>query len=154
MAHTCQPGTSFRADLAVSPARPAAAPCSPLTGRWPLTNLKPGNTIWLPSQNQWALIDFGCAVRTNSYAGLSFPLYYAPPEVFGAYKAGKTSIMADPSADVWALGVRCYGWHTGSMAWLHRRPVCLAMTAAVRGRAQCAHLPTGVLCTNERMHIQ
>ena len=39
-------------------------------------------------------------------AELSFSVYYASPEVMKAYKGGETSIVAQPSADVWALGVR------------------------------------------------
>ena len=68
--------------------------------------LKPANVIWLPSNNEWTLIDFGCASRTGADAPLSFSLWYAPPEVITAYKAGKHTLVADPSADVWALGVR------------------------------------------------
>ena len=30
---------------------------------WAHRDLKPGNTIWLPSRNTWSLIDFGCAGR-------------------------------------------------------------------------------------------
>jgi serine/threonine protein kinase len=73
---------------------------------WVHRGLKPGNTIWLPSRNEWALIDFGCAARLGSFCGLSFSLYYAPPKVIAAYKAGETVILADSAADVWALGVR------------------------------------------------
>jgi hypothetical protein len=32
---------------------------------WVHRDLKPGNAIWLPSQNSWTLIDFGCAARTG-----------------------------------------------------------------------------------------
>ena len=39
-------------------------------------------------------------------ADLSFSVYYAPPEVVQAYKRGACSIVAQPSADVWAPGVR------------------------------------------------
>jgi serine/threonine protein kinase len=73
---------------------------------WVHRDLKPGNTIWLPSQNEWALIDFGCAAERGSAAELSFSLYYAPPEVIVAYKNGEESVQADPACDVWALGVR------------------------------------------------
>ena len=73
---------------------------------WAHRDLKPGNTIWLPSQNEWALIDFGCACEAGNEADLSFSLYYAPPEVVVAYKDGAIKIVSDPAADVWALGVR------------------------------------------------
>jgi serine/threonine protein kinase len=29
-------------------------------------DLKPGNTIWLPSQNTWSLIDFGCTSEAGA----------------------------------------------------------------------------------------
>ena len=73
---------------------------------WVHRDLKPGNTIWLPSQNKWSLIDFGCACLVDQQAPLSFSLYYAPPEVLAAYKAGATTVRSQPAADVWALGVR------------------------------------------------
>eukprot|EP00892_Ulva_mutabilis_P002522 jgi/Ulvmu1/12270/UM087_0004.1 len=72
---------------------------------WVHRDLKPGNAIWLPSKNTWTLIDFGCAARIGEEAGMSFSLYYAPPEVIVAYKERRRTILADPSADVWALGV-------------------------------------------------
>ena len=69
--------------------------------------VQPANSIWLPSKNAWTLIDFGCASRAGEAADLSFSLWYAPPEVIAAYKAGKHTLVANPSADVWSLGVRC-----------------------------------------------
>lgn len=45
-------------------------------------------------------------VCAGEEAGLSFSLYYAPPELVIAYKEKRRTILADPSADVWALGVR------------------------------------------------
>lgn len=33
---------------------------------WTHRDLKPGNAIWLPSQNSWTLIDFGCAARIGA----------------------------------------------------------------------------------------
>ena len=69
------------------------------------TRMQPGNTIWLPSKNAWTLIDFGCASRVGEAADLSFSLWYAPPEVVQAYKSGKHTLVAAPSADVWSLGV-------------------------------------------------
>lgn len=35
---------------------------------WVHRDLKPGNTIWLPSHNTWSLIDFGCAGRIGVLA--------------------------------------------------------------------------------------
>jgi serine/threonine protein kinase len=32
---------------------------------WVHRDLKPGNAIWLPSNNSWTLIDFGCAAHVG-----------------------------------------------------------------------------------------
>ena len=69
-------------------------------------DLKPGNAIWLPSQNSCTLIDFGCAARAGADADLNFSLYYAPPEVVMAFKEGRQGVHVAPSIDVWSLGVR------------------------------------------------
>jgi serine/threonine protein kinase len=37
-------------------------------------DLKPENIIWLPSRNEWTLIDFGCAARIGCPASLSYSL--------------------------------------------------------------------------------
>ena len=29
-------------------------------------DLKPGNVMWLPRENRWTVIDFGCAARTGA----------------------------------------------------------------------------------------
>lgn len=77
------------------------------TAGWVHRDLKPPNTIWLPSKNEWALVDFAAACERGRPCELSFSLYYAPPEVMVAYRGGQASIAAEPSTDVWALGVRC-----------------------------------------------
>jgi serine/threonine protein kinase len=51
-------------------------------------DLKPGNVMWLPSQNRWTLIDFGCAARIGTDARLGFSLAYAAPEVIAALRSG------------------------------------------------------------------
>jgi serine/threonine protein kinase len=43
-------------------------------------DLKPGNVMWLPRENRWTVIDFGCAARTGERARLCFSLAYAAPE--------------------------------------------------------------------------
>jgi eukaryotic-like serine/threonine-protein kinase len=44
-------------------------------------DLKPANVMWLPRENRWTVIDFGCAARTGSTSLLGFSLLYAAPEV-------------------------------------------------------------------------
>eukprot|EP00892_Ulva_mutabilis_P001194 jgi/Ulvmu1/11075/UM007_0257.1 len=72
---------------------------------WVHRDLKPTNAVFLAQQARWALVDFGCAARRGDTADISFSLYYAPPEVIRAFKAGEDQIVAEESADVWALGV-------------------------------------------------
>jgi serine/threonine protein kinase len=56
-------------------------------------DLKPGNVMWLPRENRWTLIDFGCAARTGEDARLGFSLAYAAPEVIAAYRSGATTMV-------------------------------------------------------------
>jgi eukaryotic-like serine/threonine-protein kinase len=69
-------------------------------------DLKPGNIMWLPSQNRWTLIDFGCAARIGEEAPAGFSLMYAAPEVVQAHFRDKRSTLrATTKLDVWSVGV-------------------------------------------------
>jgi serine/threonine protein kinase len=57
-------------------------------------DLKPGNVMWLPRENRWTVIDFGCVARTGENARLGFSIKYAAPEVIEAYRSGATSMIA------------------------------------------------------------
>ena len=57
-------------------------------------DLKPGNVMWLPRQNRWTVIDFGCTARAGELARLGFSLAYAAPEVIAAYRAGENAMVA------------------------------------------------------------
>ena len=84
-------------------------------------DLKPGNVMWLPRENRWTVIDFGCSARTGETARLGFSLAYAAPEVISAYRAGETSMLAEVRIAVvavsaipcgtrhpaWELSLRC-----------------------------------------------
>eukprot|EP00892_Ulva_mutabilis_P004162 jgi/Ulvmu1/2117/UM127_0002.1 len=48
-------------------------------------DLKPGNVMWLPRENRWTVIDFGCVERAGREAPLKFTLAYAAPEVVRAF---------------------------------------------------------------------
>lgn len=100
---------------------------------WVHRDLKPANTIWLPSKNAWTLIDFGCASRVGTPAELSFSLWYAPPEIITAYKEGKHTLVAHPSADVWALGVR----GCAAALLLAQSPSCYAADWPTAGSMRC-----------------
>ena len=50
-------------------------------------DLKPANVMWLPRENRWTIIDFGCVARTGEAARQGFSVRYAAPEVIAAFRA-------------------------------------------------------------------
>eukprot|EP00892_Ulva_mutabilis_P004011 jgi/Ulvmu1/1982/UM012_0144.1 len=68
-------------------------------------DLKLSNVMWLPRENRWTLIDFGCAAAIGENAPLLFSLRYAPPEVVQAAQEGCRTIQAESSMDAWSLGI-------------------------------------------------
>jgi eukaryotic-like serine/threonine-protein kinase len=69
-------------------------------------DLKPANIMWLPSQNRWTLIDFGCAARIGEAARTGFSLVYAAPEAVRAhYREKRSTLQATAALDVWSVGV-------------------------------------------------
>ena len=80
-------------------------------------DLKPANVMWLPRENRWTVIDFGCAARVGEIAPLSFTLAYTPPEVVIAHEAGAKRLLVTPALDAWSLGVMAFELFTGSPAF-------------------------------------
>ena len=80
-------------------------------------DLKPANVMWLPRENRWTVIDFGCAAKNGEQAPLSFTLVYAAPEVVSAVRSKHKYIRADPALDAWALGVMAFELLTGEPAF-------------------------------------
>eukprot|EP00892_Ulva_mutabilis_P006269 jgi/Ulvmu1/4013/UM188_0003.1 len=80
-------------------------------------DLKPANVMWLPRQNRWTIIDFGCVARIGERAPLNFTLTYAAPEVMHALAEGRRDIEAAAEMDVWALGVMAFELLTGACAF-------------------------------------
>ena len=68
-------------------------------------DLKLSNIMWLPRENRWTLIDFGCAAPIGQTAPLRYSLKYAAPEVVRAVRAGERTIVARESMDAWSLGI-------------------------------------------------
>lgn len=44
-------------------------------------DLKAGNVMWVPRENRWTIINFGCAACTGQRARLAFSRAHAAPEV-------------------------------------------------------------------------
>ena len=80
-------------------------------------DLKPANVMWLPRENRWTVIDFGCVARINAMAPLSFTLAYAAPEAVHAYEARLNTVHAAPALDSWSLGVMAFELLTGLPAF-------------------------------------
>jgi serine/threonine protein kinase len=80
-------------------------------------DLKPANVMWLPRENRWTVIDFGCVARIGAPAPLSFTLAYAAPEVLHAVEMGMKTIESTPALDAWSLGVMAFELLTGSPAF-------------------------------------
>lgn len=80
-------------------------------------DLKPANVMWLPRENRWTIIDFGCAARIGVSAPLSFTLAYAAPEVVNALENGEKCIATTAALDSWSLGVMAFELLTGAPAF-------------------------------------
>ena len=80
-------------------------------------DLKPANVMWLPRENRWTVIDFGCAARVGEMAPLSFTLAYAAPEVVEAHEEGRGAVQATEELDAWSLGVMAFELLTGAPAF-------------------------------------
>ena len=83
-------------------------------------DLKPGNMMWLPRENRWTVIDFGCVARTGEQPRLGFSLAYAAPEVISAYRDGAHSMLVQ---------VRT-AWHFfHCISYFHCLPTALALNS-------------------------
>ena len=80
-------------------------------------DIKPENVMFLPRENRWTVIDFGCAACSWTTAQLAYTLVYAPPEVAQAVSAGAKTVQVTPAMDAWALGVVAFELLTGQSAF-------------------------------------
>lgn len=70
--------------------------------------------MWLPEKKQWTLIDFGCAAKTDSFAGTGLSLFYGAPEAIAAYKAEEKGVKF-----CGVLLVNCQRFMDGSTSLFH-----------------------------------
>lgn len=90
-------------------------------------DLKPANVMWLPRENRWTTIDFGCVAPVRSQRMAALSVRYAAPEAVHAYRQGRAMIV-DESLDAWSLGVLAYELLTGA-SWTgmleNKEQVCM-----------------------------
>ena len=95
-------------------------------------DLKPANIMWLPREERWTLIDFGCVARAGVCSPLRFSLAYAAPEVVAtAMQPESPGIIADAAFDTWSLGVIAFELLLGERAFGNN----VLTKSEVRGRA-------------------
>jgi serine/threonine protein kinase, bacterial len=57
-------------------------------------DLKPGNVMWLPRENRWTVIDFGCVAKVGEPVTICYSLRYTAPEVIMVRPSPFSSRMA------------------------------------------------------------
>jgi serine/threonine protein kinase len=55
-------------------------------------DLKPSNVMWLPRENRWTVMDFGCVAQVGVPAHIYFSLRYTAPEVIQVSAAPLASL--------------------------------------------------------------
>eukprot|EP00892_Ulva_mutabilis_P002733 jgi/Ulvmu1/12460/UM009_0112.1 len=80
-------------------------------------DLKPGNVMWLPRENRWTIIDFGCVAKAGEQCGIAYSLRYTAPEVIHALNSNERKMVPEPSLDAWSLGVMAFELLTGQAAF-------------------------------------
>jgi serine/threonine protein kinase len=84
-------------------------------------DLKPGNVMWLPRENRWTVIDFGCVARIGESARLGFSVKYAAPEVIAAYRSGAKTMIVQVrqlAVQVSSCGVSLYKTYCRNILFL------------------------------------
>ena len=106
-------------------------------------DLKPANVMWLPRENRWTVIGFGCMARIGAVSPVSFTLAYAAPEVVRAREAGAACLEVTAALDAWSLGVIAFELLTGAPAF----------NFLTKGRAKVRLISvTQPLCHNHHNH--
>ena len=115
-------------------------------------DVKPANVMWLPRQNRWTIIDFGCIARVGEVAPLSFSLAYAAPEVVDAFYNERRHILSTTALDAWSLGVVAFELLTRQPAFnmlaegctkVRYHSVLLIWTVITSARSLCQRVCVG-----------
>jgi serine/threonine protein kinase len=76
-------------------------------------DMKPSNVVHFPAQFAWKLIDLATTARIGEVAKIVYTREYCSPEVARAVVDGAVSMVAEPTSDLWGVGVIMYELVTG-----------------------------------------
>ena len=118
-------------------------------------DLKPANVMWLPRENRWTVIDFGCVAAIGDVVPLSFTLAYASPEVVKAHEVGAACLEATSAIDSWSLGVMAFELLTGAPAFKFlTEGRAKVRTQAILHPDSLTHMPRMLWRTVSKSHIR
>eukprot|EP00883_Tetradesmus_obliquus_P003774 jgi/Sobl393_1/14073/SZX67297.1 len=76
-------------------------------------DLKPSNVVHFPEKFAWKLIDLATVARIGQETKVVYTREYVSPEVAQAVVGGAVSIIAEPSWDLWGIGIIMWELATG-----------------------------------------
>ncbi|WIA24021.1 hypothetical protein OEZ85_013642 [Tetradesmus obliquus] len=76
-------------------------------------DLKPSNVVHFPEKFAWKLIDLATVARIGQKTKVVYTREYVSPEVAQAVVGGAVSIVAEPSWDLWGIGIIMWELATG-----------------------------------------
>lgn len=76
-------------------------------------DIRPANIMFFGKEGAWKLVDFENWAWSGQAADVSYALRYTSPEIPAADLAGEATIAADPSMDMFALGILAFEVMTG-----------------------------------------
>ncbi|WIA44519.1 hypothetical protein OEZ86_007258 [Tetradesmus obliquus] len=76
-------------------------------------DLKPSNVVHFPEKFAWKLIDLATVARIGQKTKVVYTREYVSPEVAQAVVGGAVSIIAEPSWDLWGIGIIMWELATG-----------------------------------------
>lgn len=76
-------------------------------------DIRPANVMFFGKEGAWKLVDFENWAWAGQPADVSYALRYSSPEIPAADLAGDATIAADPSFDMFALGILAFEVMTG-----------------------------------------
>ncbi|KAK9804261.1 hypothetical protein WJX72_003787 [[Myrmecia] bisecta] len=96
-------------------------------------NLLPTNFMWFGAQCRWKLLDFRCWAPAGTSVPFPYSLRYTAPEVLTGAASTSACIKAEPSADMWSLGVMAFQMFSGRALFPHASYTDAEVTSMLLG---------------------